>query len=257
MKSTVLLCCKSPVNLARAHNYALSQDMTSLPLAPGDWSRGGDIARELGIETILTDCPDAPVLAPLAKRLGPEAWKVIRPCSPDAWPNKAAIILTGGSSGVPKPIVKTARSIQGEARVLANLFGNRIPVLTRVVSTVPPEHMFGYMFGFWLPQLSGADIPRKRLFLPADLRAACAADTQPAWVVTTPTHLRSYIRTAGSFKNVAGIICATSPLPNHLAQAACQVFDAPILEIYKQIYHNVPNTHLSQILPCNTSEEFI
>ena len=232
MKSTVLLCCKSPVNLAAAHNFALSNGMTSLPLAPGDWRRGDLIARELGLETVLTDCPGDIAFASLTNTLGPETWKRARLCALDAWPEKAAIMLTGGSSGMPKPIVKTARAIQGEAQVLATLFGNEIPPLKRIVSTVPPEHMFGYMFGFWLPQLTGTDIPKERIFLPADLRTACTADDQPAWIVTTPTHLRSYVRAERSFGNISGIICATSPLSNSLAQAACRLFGALILEIY-------------------------
>lgn len=226
----VFICCKRLDTFRKAHFWALNRGLTSLLLPPAEWPNIEPIAKEFGATDIITDEPNNAhfnhyrVLDAL--ELAAEG-----PCASQNWPDPVAILFTSGSTGQPKAIVKNARAIESEFELLRSLF----PVhecKPHFISTVPLEHMFGYTFAFWLPVLMNADLLEKRIFIPADLKNACAASAAPVWVITTPTHLRAYAQMPGGFENVAGVVSATGPLSTELARAAARHFNTQITEIY-------------------------
>ncbi len=226
----VLICCRKLDAFQRAHAWALNRGLTSLLLSPADWPNSTSIAAEFGAAGIITDEPSQPHFCKCrvtdAASLPQE-----RPGEPGAWPDPVAILFTSGSTGAPTAVSKDARAILGEFALLKAWFRDG-PPMTDFISTVPLEHMFGYTFAFWLPHLMNGAILEKRPVIPTDLKNACAAVKKPAWVITTPTHLRAYAQLPSGFDNVAGLICSTSPLSTDLARAAASRFKAPITEIY-------------------------
>ncbi|MHB1123193.1 MAG: AMP-binding protein [Ramlibacter sp.] len=228
--NAVLVCCRAPDMFRRAHVWALNRGCTSVLVPQSDWPKAAAIAARFGARAVLTDEPDALPL-PGCKVRDPSMLSQEAPAAPGAWPEPVAILFTSGSTGVPKAIAKDARAVLGEFAVLRDWFRSGPPMKT-FVTTVPLEHMFGYTFAFWFPLLAEASLVERRVFAPSELRAACAAAKEPAWVITTPTHLRAYVHLPGGYDNVAGLVCATSPLGTELARAAARRFEAPITEIY-------------------------
>lgn len=226
----VLICCRKPDAFRRAHAWALNRGLTSLLLTTADWPSASSLALRFAAGCLITDAPDDKHFGD-SRIVDARTLQWEPPAAPESWPEPVAILFTGGSTGTPKAIAKNARAIQGEFALLKQWFSSAAP-LTDFICTVPLEHMFGYTFGFWLPIFMQAALHEKRPFIPADLRNACRAATQPAWIVTTPTHLRAYVQLRGGFNNVAGLICATSALSTELACAAASCFNAPITEIY-------------------------
>ncbi len=226
----VLICCKKPAAFRRAHAWAINRGLTSLLLTQADSAGAAAAAAGFGKVDVITDEPDQPHFQ---DRHVIDAASLPEQCpgEPSSWPDPVAILFTSGSTGAPKAVAKNARAILGEFALLKEWFHTQ-PPMTDFISTVPLEHMFGYTFAFWLPFLMKASLFEKRPVMPADLRNACTAATNSVWVVTTPTHLRGYSQLREGFDNVAGLICATSPLSTDLARATASRFRATITEIY-------------------------
>jgi acyl-coenzyme A synthetase/AMP-(fatty) acid ligase/3-hydroxymyristoyl/3-hydroxydecanoyl-(acyl carrier protein) dehydratase len=70
----------------------------------------------------------------------------------------AITLYTSGSTGAPERVVKRADQLLGEVDVLSARFGAEI---TRVLSTVPPRHIYGLLFGLLLPLRSAAAFVRE------------------------------------------------------------------------------------------------
>ncbi|OFX22601.1 MAG: hypothetical protein A2V77_19040 [Anaeromyxobacter sp. RBG_16_69_14] len=105
-------------------------------------------------------------------------------------------VTTSGSTGAHQRCPKTASQLFGEAAVLAALFG--IGRGARVLSSVPPHHIYGLLFGVLLPLHAGAAFVRESplhlesvggaveslhathlVSAPAHLAALCAAERLP------------------------------------------------------------------------------
>jgi acyl-coenzyme A synthetase/AMP-(fatty) acid ligase len=227
---TILLCCRAPAAFALAHTQALRLGLSAVLLAPADWPRLAPLALAVKADWIVTDEPDRLAALTAIPCLSPQSLCAL------GSPSHAAgrvTLLTGGSTGPAQPVVKSPAMMDAETAMLLQLFDHRVPPLRAIVSTVPFEHMFGHAFGFRLGQAAGLALQSQRVVLPADLQAALDQAPAPAWVVTTPTHLRAYARRGLPLRGIAGMICATSPLPQDLLAAMAPLTGgAPILEIY-------------------------
>lgn len=166
-----------------------------------------------------------PVLA-IAEALPPCPLPPERP-----WPAPVALLFTSGSSGQPQVVPKSFAAIRGELECLRSRLPSSISN-AEFATAVPMEHMYGYVFAFWLPHRCGARLVEKQIVLPQDLRETCATARRPLWLVTTPTHLRAWCEAGTAYPNVAGILCATAPLGSALAHRARSLFGADIIEIY-------------------------
>lgn len=229
-KPVVVICCKAIEQFCRAHVWAINRGITSVLLPAGDWPKLNEFVQGLDVRALLTDDPENSCFADYPvrdARLVDDQVLV----SAQAWPDPLALLFTSGSTGKPKAIAKRADDIQHEVERICDALQLRGRQIT-LVSTVPVEHMFGYAFVFWVAQQLQAQRHPRKVFTPADLKKACADAATPAWVVTTPTHLRAYSRMPGGFANVGGVISATSPLLTPLARDSAMQFNTGITEIY-------------------------
>ena len=145
---------------------------------------------------------------------------------------QALIAFTSGSTGTPQAHAKTWGALQASAQdnrryVLADL-----PADTSVVSTVPAQHMYGFELSVLQPLLGGLNLADSQPFYPQDLLATLTHLQVPAVLVTTPVHLRAFVRAGLQYPNVCRVISATAPLDAALAAAAEHAFSAPVHEVF-------------------------
>ena len=140
-----------------------------------------------------------------------------------------AHVFTSGSTGEPKPHVKTwgglVRDVRGEAERLA------IGAAHTILGTVPPQHMYGFESTVLLPLVAGAACVAERLYFPADIDAAIQAVAAPRVLFTTPFHLRTWLD-SGPPAKLETIVSATAPLSVPLARDAEEATGAELHEIY-------------------------
>lgn len=101
-------------------------------------------------------------------------------------PRVAVRMTTSGTTARPTYVEKTLDQLASEVDVLAQLFGPA----RAVMSTVPPSHLYGLLFGVLLPMRLGARIVAHHALLPADVAAVLQRE-QADVLVSTPAHLRA------------------------------------------------------------------
>ena len=146
----------------------------------------------------------------------------------------ALVAFTSGSTGTPKPNPKTWASVAcSTARnhaVLADLWPADGPC--RVVATVPPQHMYGMELSVLLPLLAPVAVHAGRPFFPEDVARALVQAAAPALLVTTPVHLRALVESGVALPPLAGVVTATAPLSQALAEAAETRFGCEVRELF-------------------------
>lgn len=145
-----------------------------------------------------------------------------------------AIGFTSGSTGQPRPYTKTWRSFStSTAQNLAALDGLLAAgEVTRVVATVPPQHMYGMEMTVLLPLLGSVAVHSDRPLFPADVVRALQDSATPPLLVTTPVHLRALVASGLALPPLAGIVSATAPLPPELATQAEARFGCEVREVF-------------------------
>lgn len=145
-----------------------------------------------------------------------------------------AIGFTSGSTGQPRAYTKTWRSFStSTAQNLAALTGLLADGgVTRVVATVPPQHMYGMEMTVLLPLLGPVAVHAARPLFPADVARALHDSPAPPLLVTTPVHLRALVASDLALPPLAGIVSATAPLPPELAAEAERRFDCEVREVF-------------------------
>lgn len=145
-----------------------------------------------------------------------------------------AIGFTSGSTGQPKPNLKTWGGFRtSTAQNLAALAGLlRADGVTEVVATVPPQHMYGMEMSVLLPLLGPVAVHAQRPFFPGDVARALADAATPPLLVTTPVHLRALVESQIELPPLAGIVSATAPLSQELAQTAERRYGCEVREVF-------------------------
>jgi acyl-coenzyme A synthetase/AMP-(fatty) acid ligase len=144
----------------------------------------------------------------------------------------AAIIFTSGSTGTSKPIEKTWRTLY-EGALLNRRYFFDAPTTTGILfATVPPWHMYGLEWSFMLPMVGDFAVYCGDTFFPDDIRAALQSVSSPRMLITTPLHLRALVQSGLEFPEIAGVLCATSPLSPELAADVENRLTTELLEIY-------------------------
>ena len=159
-------------------------------------------------------------------RRAPDAMAAVPP------ETKALIAFTSGSTGKPTPHTKTWAALQASAADNRSHALAQLPAGAAVLSTVPAQHMYGFELSVLQPLLGGLGLVAAQPFYPQDLLAALAACTKPTVLVTTPVHLRAFVRAGLNYPNVCRVISATAPLDAELAAAAEAAFTAPVHEVF-------------------------
>lgn len=196
-------------------------------------------AQALVLKEILGDYPNAYFAAETEPGLDGVAWfKVEAPASLGLSPapnfdlkRPAVIAFTSGSSGKPKPCVHPLATFEQSAKMAVaslGLGGCRYSV----ISTTPPQHMYGLETALFWPLYSQLILYDGRPFYPRDIALAIEASPWPSLLATTPTHLRALVQTQPECERLAGILSATDHLPEALALAAKSNLGITPVEIF-------------------------
>jgi acyl-coenzyme A synthetase/AMP-(fatty) acid ligase len=146
------------------------------------------------------------------------------------------MLFTSGSSGKPCLVEKTLTQLRREIEALDAAFGAELtPATTRLVSSVPHQHMYGLPFAVLWPLTFSYPIVVEKPQYPEDLWRLPAADYV---FISAPTFLKHLpLPAEACFSPASGIrwqlaISAGSPLAAEV-QARCQtLLNAPLCEIY-------------------------
>jgi acyl-coenzyme A synthetase/AMP-(fatty) acid ligase len=146
----------------------------------------------------------------------------------------AAILFTSGSTGRPSAVNKSWGELQLGVQTAAESLGLGSNPESRVIATVPPQHMFGLEFSAMLPLSIGIGFYSGQPFFPEDVRLALQQSAGHCILVTTPLHLRTCLDSGIDWRACGCelILSATAPLSRELAERAEAQFDVPLKEIY-------------------------
>jgi acyl-coenzyme A synthetase/AMP-(fatty) acid ligase len=128
-----------------------------------------------------------------------------------------AILFTSGSTGAPEPWPKTAAQLLGEALLLSEVFG--VGPGDRILATLPPQHIYGLLFGVLLPLVSGGAFLRSTPLHPESVGER-ARETSATVLVSVPAHLK-YLAAPGRSEapRFRLLFSSGAPLDALLAQA--------------------------------------
>jgi acyl-coenzyme A synthetase/AMP-(fatty) acid ligase len=141
------------------------------------------------------------------------------------------IAFTSGSTGRPKAQLKYWGDFIDCAQLAIQQLGLANQQLA-MLSTTPPQHMFGLETSVIWPYISNLFMVNQRPFYPEDIRLAVQSMPYPVVLCSTPTHLRACVGSAGVWSNLATIICSTAPLSAALAKQVEDVMGADLHELY-------------------------
>jgi acyl-coenzyme A synthetase/AMP-(fatty) acid ligase len=145
---------------------------------------------------------------------------------------KAVVAFTSGSTGQPRPNVKTWEALIAVATHTAARLGLKASDRMHVVVTVPHQHMYGLEASIMLPLVHGWTFHSGRPLFPEDVRAALAAVPDRRILVTTPLHIRACVMAQLPLPTIEIMLSATAPLTPAMARQAELAFNTQVHEIY-------------------------
>jgi len=147
------------------------------------------------------------------------------------WNRLEVTAFTSGSTGTPQP---WSRSWQVLSRCASAALTSLDLAEKRhaVISTTPPQHMYGLETAVVWPLVSFLTLTPERPFYPEDIRRATALCPLPVVLASTPLHLKTCLDSPGKWRNLALILSSTAPLDHALAGELEQAMGAPLVELY-------------------------
>lgn len=142
----------------------------------------------------------------------------------------ASISFTSGSTGEPKAIPKTLGEFMKSAQLATNRLGIGSDLM--IVSTVPPQHMYGLETSVFWPLAAPATIHGDRPFFPEDIRKTLSDSDKPCLLISTPTHLKACVESDLCWTNLAGVLSSTAAMPLKLAESIERRFGVPLMEVF-------------------------
>lgn len=103
--------------------------------------------------------------------------------------------------------------------------------VSRLLCSVPSQHMFGLETSVMLPLVHGLTVIEGRPLLPEDIRDALEGGQDAGWV-TTPLHLRALVREGIPIRGCRVAISSTMSLDPALAADAESLLGCTVVEIY-------------------------
>lgn len=139
--------------------------------------------------------------------------------------------FTSGSTGNPKPCLHNFETFRISADMAVRSLGLTQQRLL-MLSTTPPQHMYGLETSIFWPLFSNLILHDSRPFFPEDIRLTIENAVWPVVLATTPTHLRSLNNSVEPWHNLHGIISATDVLSEKLAAETGAILGQSPREIY-------------------------
>jgi acyl-coenzyme A synthetase/AMP-(fatty) acid ligase len=140
-----------------------------------------------------------------------------------------ATVFTSGSTAAHRRIDKAAAALLGEAAVLARTFALRTG--DRVLTGVPPHHLYGLLFGVLVPLVAGASIVCEAP-LHAEAVAAAIGRHGATVLVSTPAQLRAFdVLAPDTLAPLRRVFSSGAALPSDVAGMMRDRFARPVTEI--------------------------
>ena len=206
----------------------------------GAWEAGHGVTlpHNVQAETVRAVASGALVRAVLHDRDGAaggtDVRELLRNSAPASPPNRPVpddarlTVMTSGSTGTQKGVRKTRGQLLGEADLSARLFG---PLRGgRVLSTVPPHHIYGLQFGVLLPLRGGAALVRAGALHATEVLAALERYAVSA-LVSVPAHLAP-LALEDHAPPLECVFSAGSPLPRAIGQTLSARHGWRVVEVY-------------------------
>jgi 4-coumarate--CoA ligase (photoactive yellow protein activation family) len=137
-------------------------------------------------------------------------------------------VTTSGSTGAHQRWPKTGDQLLSEAALLARLFD--VGPDARILTTVPPHHIYGLLFGVLLPLRAGAALVREGS-LHAESLVAALRRQAVTHLVSVPAHLAS-LAEAEAAPPLRRVFSSGSPLPAAASAALRSRFGWRVTEVY-------------------------
>ncbi|MEL7482030.1 MAG: AMP-binding protein, partial [Pseudomonadota bacterium] len=132
--------------------------------------------------------------------------------------------LTSGSTGSPKPCTHEIPALLRDADFVAGRLEPR-----RILTLVPPHHIYGFIYTGLMPLLAGCPLVDVR-FAPAS-RLSSMIKTGDV-IVGTPFVLTAFARTLERVPSGISVLTSTAPLPTVLADQLQSMGIEQTLEVY-------------------------
>ena len=132
---------------------------------------------------------------------------------------------TSGTTGLPKLCRQTIKALHDEARFWADTFAG----CTRVVQSVAPHHIYGFLFAVLVPELTGWPVLDVRMMHPGAVHTALLPTDL---LVGFPTGLGGLLRHAADLPAGLQVVSATSALPPAIHDALRSHGAAQVVDIY-------------------------
>ncbi|MCG5529924.1 AMP-binding protein [Halorhodospira halochloris] len=144
----------------------------------------------------------------------------------------AVTLFTSGSTGRSKPHSRTFKQLRRGTQALKHIPYLNSSSQLHIISTVPPQHLFGLESSIMLPLFGNHCVISDRPLYPLDIQDYIEKMPHPRVLTTTPIHLHACISSDQIWPEVDLIISSTSPLDPDLARRAESRFNSRVLEIY-------------------------
>lgn len=143
------------------------------------------------------------------------------------------IFYTSGSSGQPKPIVKSLKQVQSELATLEKVLGDQFRQ-GAVVSTVPHQHFYGFTFRLMLPFVLGSPFDNHLCATPDMLMERLRALSKVV-LVSSPAHLLrlpDLLDFSQCQQQIAMILSSGGVLPGNTAMQLRALLNHAPIEIF-------------------------
>jgi acyl-coenzyme A synthetase/AMP-(fatty) acid ligase len=147
------------------------------------------------------------------------------------WNCPALVIFTSGSTGKPKPCIHNLATFRISAQLATSSLNLGLE-RQLMISTTPPQHMYGLETSVFWPLFTQLIMYDERPFFPADISRVLETSPWPAVLATTPTHLRALTKANVPWTKLVGILSATDALSEKLAQETYTQLGISPYEIY-------------------------
>ena len=138
-------------------------------------------------------------------------------------------LYTGGSTGRPRVWRKTVANVFGETAFWRDYL--QISAEDRIVATVPPWHIYGFLHSIVMPLISGAAVAPETPSFPEEI--ALAAHSRRATVlISAPPHYRALRGKALAAPSLRFALSSAGPLSPEDNDSFCQSNNVSIIEIY-------------------------
>ncbi len=137
--------------------------------------------------------------------------------------------FTGGSTGKPRMWSKTPRNLFAEAFFHARKY--RIISEDRILATVPPYHIYGFLYSVLIPLVSSASVIDSIPTYPEEIRN-CLAHQSPTVFASVPVHFRVLNGTEIPGKSLRHAVSSAGKLDSADADYFTRTAGVGLIEIY-------------------------